>query len=304
MLKLVFLGTGGAVPSKTRGLPSIAIQYEGKILLFDVGEGTQRAMLNVGLSIMKISQIFITHLHGDHIMGLPGLLQTMTLYGRKKLLCVYGPRGLIEFIRCIRGSVRFGVNFPLEVIEIKDGIIYEDEKFYIEAAEVMHSIPCFAYAFIERDRPGKFVVEKALRLGIPKGPLWKKLQMGEEVTLDNGRVIKPSDVLESRRRGRKIVYSGDTSPCRALTKLAYMADVLIHDSTFSCELADKAAIEGHSTARDAAQTALDAKVKKLYLFHISQRYSDESILLKEAREVFPESYIPSDLQVEVIPLRK
>lgn len=304
-LRVIFLGTAASVPTNDRSLPSIVIQREGDILMFDCGEGTQRQMIKAKIGLNRKTIIFITHMHGDHVLGLPGVIQTMSLLGRDKPLKIYGPPGVRDYLDSVFKTVKFWLNFPVEVSEIeREGTIYEDREYEVKAVWAEHSIPSLAYALVEKPRSGKFHPEKAIALGIPKGPLWSTLQRGMEVTLPDGRIVRPLDVTEPPRPGRKIVYSGDTRPSEKIADLAENADVLIHEATLSDDLAKKAEEEGHSTPSEAAQIALKANVKLLVLTHISARYSDPRVLLEQAKKIFPSTLIPNDLEVIEVPLPK
>jgi ribonuclease Z len=271
--------------------------------MFDCGEGAQRQMLLAGQSLNRKMKIFITHMHGDHVLGLPGLLQTMALFNRERKLDVYGPPRINAFLQAIRETVQFVLTFPIEIHEIeKAGVVCDEEEYYVEAVGSEHVIPSFAYAYVEKPRPGKFHPEKAKALGVPEGPQWGKLQRGQNVRLPNGRVVKSEEVVGLSRRGRKIVYTGDTRPFKLLEKFALDADVLIHDSTLGEELVERAKEYGHSTPRQAARTAKKANVKKLILTHISQRYEDPNKVLKQARKIFRNTAVATDFMKVDIPL--
>jgi ribonuclease Z len=291
---LIFLGTSAGIPSVDRGLSSLVIKYDGWILMFDCGEGTQRQIMKSRIGFMKPMKIFITHLHGDHIFGLPGLIQTMNLLNRNIKLEVYGPRGIKDFLKSSIDHSIAQLRFPLEIREIKSGISVKEKKFTVKVRKAEHSIPNYAYAFEEKERPGKFHVEKALRLGVPKGPLWHRLQHGKPVKLPDGRIIKPSQVVEPSKPGIKIVYSGDTRPCSSVAELAKNADILIHECTFDDELYDRAKAELHSTPSGVAKLALNARVKQLILTHISTRYRNGEILAEQAKKIFPETVVAED----------
>ena len=302
-LRIIFLGTAGSLPTNERSLPSIVIQHRGEIIMFDCGEGTQRQMMKAGVGFNRKMIVFITHMHGDHVLGLPGMMQTMSLLGRDKPLKIYGPPGIRTFIDAITSTVSFWLSFPIEVSEVSvEGVIYDGGDYEVRAVWAEHSIPSLAYAFVEKTRPGKFYPEKALALGIPKGPLWSRLQRGMEVTLPDGRVIKPSDVLGPPRPGRKIVYSGDTRPSDKIAELASGADVLIHEATLGDELLERAEEEGHSTPSGVAKIALKAGVKLLVLTHLSARYSGDESLLSEAKKIFQNIIIARDLEKIEVPL--
>ena len=299
-MQIIFLGTGGGVPSPTRSLPSIVLNFEGKILMFDCGEGTQLQMFKMKVGLSRDMKIFISHLHGDHIFGLPGLIQTMSLLGREKKLEIYGPKGIKEFFKCFIENVKFDLGFPVEVKEVSEGVVCRDKRFKIVAKKAEHSILNLAYAFIESKKPGKFHPEKALELGVPKGPLWHKLQHGRKVKLPDGRIIEPRQVTDEPRPGLKIVYSGDTKPCKNVLKLAKNADILIHECTFDDNLAEKAEVEWHSVPSMVADLAKKASVKSLYLTHISARYRDASILEEQAKKIFSNVKVAEDfMKIEV-----
>ncbi len=280
----------------------MAILRKREVLLFDCGEGTQHRMASAHISFNRPMRVFITHLHGDHVLGLPGLLQTMSLLDREIPLRVIGPRGLASFIEAF-ASILGAPGFPLEIVElIGEGTAYSGSEYRVEAVRADHDGECWSYGLIENPRPGRFHPERARMLGIPMGPLWRRLQYGEEVLLDDGRVIKPDEVVDPPRGGRKIVYSGDTRPSRGLVELAEGADILIHEATFDDELAERADRDGHSTARQAAEVASCAGVRSLFLVHISSRYPDASLLLEQARAVFPGAAIAADMmEVELPP---
>ena len=302
-LHIVFLGTAAGVPTPKRSLPAILVQREGEQFMFDCGEGVQRQMLLARGSLSKKMKIFITHMHGDHVLGLPGLLQTMALLNRERKLDVYGPPRINDFLQAIRETVQFVLTFPVEIHEIeKAGVVCDEEEYCVEAIRSKHVIPSFAYAYVEKPRPGKFHPKKAEAQGVPEGPLWGKLQRGQNVKLPNGRVVKPEEVMDPPRQGRKIVYTGDTRAFKLLEKFAFGADLLIHDSTLGEELAERAKEYGHSTANQAARTAKKAKVKKLILTHISQRYEDTGKVLRQAKKIFKNTAVAEDFMKLDIPL--
>ena len=302
-LRVVFLGTAAGVPTLKRGLPAILVQRDGEQLMFDCGEGAQRQMLMAGASLNRTTRVFVTHMHGDHVMGLPGLLQTMALLGREKKLEVYGPAKIKDFLHGIRETVQFVLTFPIEIHEIeRPGVVCQEDEYTVQAVRSKHVIPSFAYAYVEKPRPGRFYPEKAKALGLPEGPLWSKLQRGQRVKLPNERVIKPEEVMGQPRQGRKIVYTGDTRPFKRLEKFAANADLLIHDSTLGDELAERAEKYGHSTVDQAAESAKKAKVKQLILTHISQRYEDTSTWLKQAKKIFKNTAMAEDFMQVEIPL--
>jgi len=302
-LNIIFLGTAGSVPTTKRSLPAILIQRKGEQIMFDCGEGAQRQMIKAKISFHKKMKVFITHMHGDHVLGLPGLLQTMALLDREREIKVYGPPGIKRFLAGIRETVQFALTFPIEIHEILNGgVVCNEEEYTVQAAWANHVIPSLAYAIIEKPRPGKFYPEKAKALGIPEGPLWSKLQHGHMVKLPDGRIVKPEDVTGPSRHGRKIVYTGDTRPFRGFTKFASDADLIIHDATLDDELADRAYEDGHSTPEQAAKNAKKAKAKKLVLTHISARYDDTGILLQQAQKIFKNTLVAEDFMRIEVPL--
>ena len=292
---MVFLGTSGCVPTPERSAPSLALRREGELLIFDCGEGTQRQLMRSGLGFPARMRIFITHLHGDHVFGLPGLLHTLSLLRREHPLEIYGPPGIKSFLECVEESVGLNLSFELLVREVKAGVVLEAPGYIIRAAWVEHTVPTLAYALEERPRPGRFHPERARELGVPEGPLWKQLQLGRPVRTPEGRLVRPEEVLGPPRRGLKVVYSGDTAYCEALVELARGADLLIHECTYDDGAADIAAERLHSTPSVAAEVALRAGVRELVLTHISARYRDASLLLQQAKARFANTILAEDL---------
>ncbi len=302
-LKVTFLGTSGAIPTLKRSLASIVIQCGNELLMLDCGEGVQRQMIHAKVGFHKKMKIFLSHLHGDHVLGLPGLLQTMALLDRKKSLDVYGPEGTITFLTCVQESLKFMLTFDVNVHELHEaGVVCDEPDYVMENACANHVTPTFSYAFLEKPRPGKFFPEKAVALKIPKGILWSKLQHGESITLSNGKIVKTEDVSGPSRPGRKIVYSGDTKPFKEFVKFAANADLIIHEATFDDTLMDKAEMDGHSTPKQAALQAKHAKAKMLLLTHISARYVNGSLLLEQAKKVFANVSVAEDFMVLELPL--
>ena len=304
-IRIAFLGTSGSVPTLKRGLPSIVVQSPRSMWMFDCGEGVQRQMMGSKTSFHRKMKIFITHLHGDHVLGLPGLLQTMALMERKEPVEVYGPTGLITFIQCTKDTLNFGLNYPVSIHEIGgEGVICDEKDYQVLAVNSNHAVDGYCFALVEKPRVGRFYPKKAAALGVPEGELWSKLQNGQEVTARNGNKIKPSDVMGPPRIGRKIVYTGDTKPFKAFAKFAADADLVIHDCTFDDSMIERANRDGHSTPTQAAEQTRAADAKKLVLFHISARYPDASALLEAAKKVFPNTILAEDyLEIE-LPLNK
>ena len=295
-MKIIFLGTSGTVPTGQRNHSAIVLEYLDEYFLFDCGEGTQRQLRIAGVNPMKFDNIFITHLHADHILGLGGLIQSLDFMDRKRTLDIWGPKGMQRVIDQILNTGTFRLsNFDVKVHEIEGGEILRGPRYKISCVPTRHTTNSYGYCFEETSKR-KFLKEKALQLGVPEGPLFSRLQKGKSVEV-NKKVINPDDVLDKPIPGRKIVYTGDTIPCDQVVELAKNCDVLIHDSTFSHELVDKATDMGHSTTQQAAEVAKKANVKKLYLTHISQRYTEPKKLEREARKVFEHSRIAEDFMV-------
>lgn len=301
-MRIVFLGTSGSMPTQSRSSSAIAIRRKGEIIFFDCGEGTQRRMVEAHIGFRRRTKMFISHLHGDHVLGLPGLIQTMTLLQRDRPLNIYGPEGLVAFIQAF-SSVLGGPGFTVKICEISsEGIVFRGSEYDVMAVRADHDGPSWSYVLAEHPRPGRFHPGKARALGVPEGPLWGKLQHGENVELRDGRTVESRDVVDAPRRGMKIVYSGDTRPTEGLLEAASGADVLIHEATFDDSLTCKADENRHSTVTQAAQVAKEAGVGTLVLTHISSRYPDASILLEEAVNVFPNTMIAEDLLELELPL--
>lgn len=281
-MKLVFLGTSAAQPTAERGMTCICLVLDREILMFDAGEGAQIAFQKSRLGWNKRIKIFVTHLHGDHCVGILGLLQTMSLQNRTEPVDIYGPTGIEEFIASNLKILNFGLTFPVRIIRIKEGLVFEDSAYSIHVCEAEHSIPAYSYLFTEKDKPGKFYPEKAKELGIPEGKLWHELQNDCIVRLGE-KTIKPSDVMGEKRRGRKVGISGDTRPTQKLEEFFKDCDYMTFDSTYSDTLRDKAKENYHSTAKEAAELAKRAGVSNLILTHFSARYDNVTELVNEAR---------------------
>ena len=291
------------MPTAERSLPAVALRRERELLLFDCGEGTQRQMIRAGLSPMRLRAIFLTHLHGDHFLGLAGLVQTMSLMDRSERLEVYGPSGTKERIETFLQIPYYTLTFEVQVQELEPGEELRRNGYRIKTCAIEHTIPGLAYALIEDPRPGRFYPDRAVKLGVKPGPDFSSLQAGKILELPGGRIVRPEDVMGPPRPGRKIVYANDTRPSKAVIELARNADVLIHDCTLADELIDKAKESGHSTPAEAAEAAKRAGVERLVLIHISPRYSDDSPLLEEAKRVFPNVTVAKDLMELEVPLK-
>ena len=299
MMKLIFLGTAASHPTLERSTSCICLVRDREILMFDAGEGAQISYLKSGLGWNKKMKIFVTHLHGDHCIGILGFLQTMTLQNRTEPVEIYGPEGIEEFIATNIKVMNFGLSFPVFITPVNEGLVVSEEKYEVYACEAEHSVQTFSFLFLEKEKPGTFYPEKATALGIPKGKLWHKLQQGEEVVIEN-KSIKPSEVMGPNVPGKKIGISGDTRPIKKLEVFFKNCDYLVFDSTFSDELKEKAVETCHSTAKEAATFAKNATVSNLILTHFSARYKDESILLDEARAIHNSVIAANDqLKVEI-----
>jgi len=297
-MELIFLGTSSALPTVKRNHSAIALKAFGEVMLFDCGEGTQRQMSRIKLSPMKVDHIFITHLHGDHFLGLPGMIQSMAFRGRKEPLHIYGPEGMIKTVENIKNLGYYALSFPIHAYEVTEGTVLQTDEYLIECCPTHHSVLNLAYS-VEEIRSPKFLREKAIELGLKPGPDFGKLQKGIPVEVD-GTFIKPEQVLGAKRKGIKIVYSGDTKPCPEMVQFASGADVLIHESTYESSQELKAIENGHSTTTHAAKIAKEAEVSELILTHISTRYRDSDKLKTEASQVFDKVIVAEDfLNIEV-----
>jgi len=284
MMELIFLGTSASHPTLERSTSCICLVRDREILMFDAGEGAQISYLKSGLGWNKKMKIFVTHLHGDHCIGILGFLQTMTLQNRTEPIEIYGPEGIEELIAANIKIMNFGLSFPVLITPINEGVIVSEEKYEVRACEAEHSVPTFSFLLEEKEKPGTFYPEKAISLDIPKGELWHKLQQGEKIVVD-GKSIKPSEVMGPNVPGKKIGISGDTRPTKKLEVFFKNCDYLVFDSTFSDELKEKAIQTLHSTAKEAATFAKNASVSNLILTHFSARYKDGNVLLDEAKAV-------------------
>ncbi len=308
-MKLVFLGTSAGAPSKERNVSSCALDLlaeRSSVWLFDCGEGTQRQIMHTHIKPGKIEKIFITHLHGDHLFGLLPLLCSLSLNERTKPVTVFGPPGIKDYIEtCIRITQAY-IDYTLNVIEVKEGLIFEDKQFSVYAYSLDHRITCFGYRIVENDHRGALAIDKLQQAGITPGPIFQKLKEGERVTLEDGRVINGGDYLKPGAKGRIVAIFGDTRPTPNQLILAQNADVVVHEATVDTSRKDWAIQFGHTTGELTAKMAKEARAKKLILTHISARYvaEDEPQLLAECRPVFPQTYIAHDFEVFEIPINK
>ncbi len=301
-LDVIFLGTSGATPTVERNPPAVMVKREGELILFDCGEGTQRQMMKCRTG-MGVDRIFITHLHADHFLGLPGLIQTMSFQDRERPLEVIGPPGMEDLVR---GMNAFGAgrpNFEIKVYELNNSDSFQYDEYSVTALEVDHGkkIKSLGYVLEEDERQGKFDREKAIELGVVPGPDFGRLQKGESIEVGEG-IVTPDQVIGPPRRGRKIVFSGDTRPLAQIEEISNDADLLIHDGTFTSDEAERAKETKHTTAKDAAKIAKKAEVRMLALFHLSSRYSKNyRPILDEAKKYFERSIVPSDFTKLRIP---
>jgi len=320
-MEIIILGSSAAIPVRERNLSSIALKYKNELLLFDCGEDLQRNLIEAGLKLNKPLKILISHFHGDHIIGLPGLLFRFGLIARTAPITIFGPRNLFLYLFVHNKVLGLKANYPLRIVEIdndnkkliifetldseipreeillEDNVIFESDKYTLKYTEVDHSVLAFAYSFVEKPRYGKFKPERANELGIPESRLWKKLQEGEIIEYE-GKKIDPlkEGIVGPKRPGRKVTYSGDTVPCESLIELGKNSDVLIHEATFSKELSVIALEKKHSTSVDAAIDAKEMGAKQLILTHISSRYQEDAVkLLEDAKEIFPNTLLAIDL---------
>ncbi|MFF3022877.1 ribonuclease Z [Gottfriedia sp. NPDC057948] len=298
-MKLVFLGTGAGMPSKGRNVTSIALQLleeRGATWLFDCGEATQHQILHTTIRPRRIEKIFITHCHGDHIFGLPGLISSRTFLGGEDLLTIYGPKGLKEYVETSFKISGTYLKYPIYYVETSEGIVFEDDQFIVQAVELEHGIQSFGYQIIEKDLPGELNVEELKKIGVKPGPVYKFLKEGKTVTLEDGRILNGKDFIGPSKKGRRIAIAGDTRITDKSNLLARGMDVLVHESTFADDETAHAYDYFHTTSTQIATVAKCEEIKTLYLTHISARYQGEASkkLLDEAREIFDHTYIAND----------
>ena len=285
-------------------MSGLAVAREAEWLLFDCGEGTQVQIARAGLSPSRLAAVFITHLHGDHFNGLPGLVSTMGLDRRTRNLELIGPRGISEYLSLLERLRVVFLTYPIEIGEFSSlpqvTVVYETAEYTVSALALDHRLFALGYRIDERPRPGRFNVERARTLGVPEGPLWGRLQSGDDLRMEDGRVVRSSDVIGPPRPGKSIAYCLDTRPCAMSLELARDVDLLIHEATYAEEFATEASTYGHSTAAQAARTARDAGARRLLITHFSSRYADPAPLLEEACAIFPDTVLAEDLvEIEV-----
>ena len=300
-MKIVFLGTSAAIPTQKRSLSSIVLKRAGELLIFDVGEGMQKNFLQAKLGVNKKMKVFITHLHIDHCLGLLGFFQTMSLLGRTKKIDVYGESRLKEFINQNFHIINIELSYEIDIHTIeREGIIANENDYQISCCRADHSVPSFSYCIEEHQRPGIFNINKATKLGIPKGELYHKLQNGEDVIV-NGKLVKSDEVVGPKRKGRKIGISGDTRPSFELRNFFDLCDILIFESTYAHDYQQKAIETFHSTSAEAALLAKESNCIKLILTHFSSRYNDPAILLDEARDIHANVDLAEDMKTFYVP---
>ena len=298
-MELQFLGTGAGMPSKMRNTSAVILNLsaEGEgYWLFDCGEATQHQILHTSLKPRKINKIFISHLHGDHIFGLPGLLSSRAFLGGDDPLDIYGPPGLREWLETTLRITKNHLSYALRIHEIEEGLIFEDDHFSVTTKGLQHVIPCYGFRIEQKPLAGKLLIDKAVEAGVPKGPLLKQLKDGEDVTLVDGRVVYSRDVTGQAQEGFTVAILGDTSYCEAAIELAKEADILVHEATFDVETGNLAKEYGHSTIADAARVASEANARTLIANHISARFmpSDIANLKEQGKAIFPALYIAED----------
>lgn len=298
-LDVVFLGTAGSMPTAQRAPAALLVRRGGDKLLFDCAEGTQRQLLRSSVGLLELEEIFVTHFHADHVLGLPGMFKTFALRGRELPLRVYGPRGLVDLLVSLK-RVLGKLTYELELVEVEPGDVFERDGYRLATFGVAHGVSALGWSLIEATRPGRFDVERADALGVPNGPERGALQRLEDVTLPDGRTVKPEDVLGPPRPGRKLVITGDTAPSEEIVEAAWGADVLITEATFADEERERARETNHQTATQAAEVAQRANVGLLALTHLSSRYFGPEIA-EEACAIFPDTVVPRDFDVVEIP---
>ncbi len=296
-MKLVVLGTSCSNPTVERNLTAVALQFQGNWFLFDCPEGTQRQMMKSGVSYMKVHSIFLSHFHADHVLGLPGLLATMAMHGRDEPLHLFGPKGAKREVAKVLNLAMMRCNFEVRVKECRSGKVLQGEKYSVEAFPLKHGVPCLGFAFKEKDKEGEFQREKAVKLGIPEGPLWSRLQKGQEVKA-KGKTFKPAQVMDytKGRKGKKVSVVLDTLPSDSYFDAIAGSDVLVHEASFLEKHISRAKETKHCTALQAAWVAEQTKAKKLVLVHISPRYKKNEEVENEARQGFGDVIVPKDLE--------
>ena len=299
-MELFFLGTSAGVPTRTRNVTSILLDLQhptrSGLWMFDCGEGTQHQLLRTAAHPGKLDKIFITHLHGDHLFGMPGLLCSRSMAGNIQPLTIYGPPGIREFVETSLRISGSWTDYPLEIIEIKPGVVFKDDAYTVTAAALNHPVECYGFRIEERDKPGALDGAALIAAGVPFGPLFQQLKRGESITLEDGRTINGAEYLSPPRPGKKLAIFGDTGPCENALALAQGVDLLVHEATLEVAMEEKANSRGHSSTHQAARLARDAQVKKLIVTHVSSRYDAEgcAMLLAECCAIFAASELAED----------
>lgn len=299
-MQLTFLGTSAGVPTRTRNVTAMLLNLQHPtqpgLWLFDCGEGTQHQLLDTAFHPGKIERIFISHLHGDHLFGLPGLICSRSMAGSAQPLTIYGPKGIAEFVETALRLSGSWTDFPLEVIEITAGEILDDGLRKVSAWPLNHPVECYGFRIEEHDKPGALDAKRLIAVGVPSGPLFQRLKAGERVTLADGRILNGADYLAPPTPGKKIAIFGDTAPCESALALARDVDVMVHETTLEAAMAEKANSRGHSSSAQTAQLALAANVRRLIITHVSSRYDAEGCrrLLAECRAIFPQCELAED----------
>jgi ribonuclease Z len=306
---ITFLGTGSGVPTLQRSLPCVALQREGELFLFDCGEAAQIGMRRAGLGWARLEGLFISHMHGDHVTGLPGVMMSLQMVGREAPLTLVGPPGLEAWVRCFRRSLQTGFSYPVRIVEADGpGVVWEAPAYQVRCAPLDHRLFCLGFTLSEHDRPGRFNLERAKALGVPEGPLFGLLQRGETVEIPvaggGSRAVRPEEVLGAARPGLTVSYCTDTRPCPNAVELAQNADLLIHEGTFDGSMPEEAAAKGHSTVVEAARVAVEANARELVITHISPRYVDMTPLKEQARAVFRNTRFARDGKVFTLERRE
>lgn len=306
-MQLTFLGTSAGVPTRTRNVTAMLLQLQHPtqpgLWLFDCGEGTQHQLLRTAFHPGKIERIFISHLHGDHLFGLPGLICSRSMAGNIQPLTIYGPQGLKEYVETSLRLSGSWTDFPLEIVEIRAGNILDDGLRQVTAYPLDHPVECYGFRVEEHDKPGALDAKRLIEAGVPFGPLFQRLKAGESITLADGRTVNGADFLAPATPGKKIAIFGDTAPCESALEMARDVDLMVHEATLEAAMAEKANSRGHSSSEQTAQLALAANVKQLIITHVSSRYDAEGCrrLLAECRSVFPTCELAEDFSTFTLP---
>lgn len=306
-MQLTFLGTSAGVPTRTRNVTAMLLQLQHPtqpgLWLFDCGEGTQHQLLRTAFHLGKIERIFISHLHGDHLFGLPGLICSRSMAGNIQPLTIYGPQGLKEYVETSLRLSGSWTDFPLEIVEIRAGNILDDGLRQVTAYPLDHPVECYGFRVEEHDKPGALDAKRLIEAGVPFGPLFQRLKAGESITLADGRTVNGADFLAPATPGKKIAIFGDTAPCESALEMARDVDLMVHEATLEAAMAEKANSRGHSSSEQTAQLAQSANVKQLIITHVSSRYDAEGCrrLLAECRSVFPACELAEDFSTFTLP---